>query len=327
MNIGSISLHNKLMLAPMAGITDLPFRRLCRSFGAALATTEMSTTNPSLRNAVKTRRRLDLADESAPRSVQLVGADPVHMAAAARRAVNQGAQIIDINMGCPARKVCRVAAGSALLGDERLVGAILDAVVAAVAVPVTLKIRTGLDTQRRNAVRVARIAEAAGIQAIAIHGRTRACGFQGHAEHATTRLVKTSVDIPVIANGDIDSPEQAARVLTETGADAVMIGRAALGRPWIFRDMAHYLAHGACPKPLAAQERLNCMLDHLREIHTWYGEYSGVRIARKHINWYLGRPALQSILQSRLQQTERTTEQLDLFEDLFHALHDQRLAA
>lgn len=327
MKIGSINLHNKLMLAPMAGITDLPFRRRCRNFGAALATTEMSAANPRLWNTAKTRRRLELTDEPAPRSVQLVGADPAQMAASARRAVDLGAQIIDINMGCPARKVCRVAAGSALLGDERLVGAILGAVVAAVAVPVTLKIRTGLVPESRNAVRIARIAAAAGVQAIAIHGRSRACGFQGRAEHATAGLVKAAVNIPVIANGDINSPEDAARVLADTGADGVMIGRAALGRPWIFRDMAHYLAHGKCPEPLDAQERLNCMLDHLREIHAWYGEYTGVRVARKHINWYLGRPVLQSMLQSRLQQAERAAVQLDLFMDLFHALHDQRLAA
>lgn len=327
MKIGSFSLHNKLMLAPMAGLTDLPFRRRCRNFGAALATTEMSAANPRLWNTAKTRRRLELTDEPAPRSVQLVGADPAQMAASARRAVDQGAQIIDINMGCPARRVCRVAAGSALLGDERLVGAILEVVVAAVAVPVTLKIRTGLVPESRNAVRIACIAEAAGVQAIAIHGRTRACGFQGRAEHATTGLVKAAVNIPVIANGDIDSPEEAVRVLTDTGADGVMIGRAALGRPWIFRDVAHYLAHGECPEPLVAQERLSCMLEHLREIHAWYGEYTGVRVARKHINWYLGRPALQSILQSRLQQTERAAAQLDLFVDLFHALHYQRLAA
>ena len=327
MKIGSINLYNKLMLAPMAGITDLPFRRRCRDFGAARATTEMSAANPRLWNTARTRRRLALTDEPAPRSVQLVGADPAQMAASARRAVDLGAQIIDINMGCPARKVCRVAAGSALLGDERRVGAILEAVVAAVAVPVTLKVRTGLDPERRNAVRVARIAEAAGVQAIAIHGRTRACGFQGRAEHATAGLVKAAVNIPVIVNGDIDTPEEAARVLAETGADGVMIGRAALGRPWIFRDMAHFLTHGEYPKPLDDQERLGRMLDHLRETHAWYGECTGVRIARKHINWYLGRPAAQSILLSRLQQAERADVQLDLFVDLFHALHDLRLAA
>ena len=311
----------------MAGITDRPFRRLCRVFGASLAATEMTLAKPELWISGKTRRRLELKDELAPRTVQIAGADPTRMADAARHAVDLGAQIIDINMGCPARKVCRVAAGSALLGDERLAGRILTRVVEAVSIPVTLKMRTGLVPERKNADRIAGIAEAAGIQAITIHGRTRACGFQGRAEHQTTRKVKESVSIPVIANGDIDSPETAAAVLAETGADGLMIGRAACGKPWLFREIAHYLTHGTYPVPLSNREKLHYMLDHLCDIHAFYGEYSGVRVARKHIGWYLGRPHAQAVLLARIHQAERADIQLNLFTDLFQSIYSGRMAA
>jgi tRNA-dihydrouridine synthase B len=270
----------------MAGVTDRPFRQLCRSLGAGMAVSEMVSSNALLWGSAKTRRRIDHAGEDAPVSVQIAGADPGMMADAARFNVDQGARIIDINMGCPAKKVCNVMAGSALLRDERLVGRILDAVVRAVDVPVTLKIRTGWDPEHRNAPAVARIAEQAGVQALAVHGRTRACAYRGLAEHDTVRTIKSQVTIPVIANGDIDSPERAADVLHHTGADAIMIGRAAQGRPWIFREIGHYLATGQhLPEPAAAEiGRLLC--DHLVNLYEFYGEYIGVRVARKHIAWY-----------------------------------------
>ena len=287
MHIGSYRLGTPLILAPMAGVTDRPFRSLCRRMGAGLAVSEMVTARPELRSSDKTRLRLDHTGEPDPRSVQIAGADPQMLAEAARRNVAEGAQIIDINMGCPAKKVCNKAAGSALLRDEALVERILDAVVAAVDVPVTLKIRTGWCPETRNAVRIAQIAEAAGIQALAVHGRTRACGFRGEAEFDTLRAVKQAVDIPVVANGDIDSAERAASVLRTTGADAVMIGRAAQGRPWIFREIAHYLATGEKLTPLTADEIGAIMLEHLDDLHAFYGEARGYRVARKHIDWYL----------------------------------------
>ena len=255
MRIGAHALSNGLFVAPMAGITDRPFRRLARRFGAALAVSEMVSSRPELRNSRKTRLRRDHAGEPDPISVQIAGADPHMLADAARFNVGEGAQIIDINMGCPAKKVCNVHAGSALLEDEPLVARILDAVIAAVDVPVTLKIRTGPDPRRRNAVRIARIAESAGVQALAIHGRTRACAFEGRAEYETIAEVKAAVRIPVIANGDIESPEDAKRVLEATGADAVMIGRAAQGRPWLFREIAHYLATGERLAAAGARDR------------------------------------------------------------------------
>lgn len=287
MHIGPYRLSHPLILAPMAGVTDRPFRTLCRRLGAGLAVSEMVTARPELRASTKTRLRLDHAGEPVPRSVQIAGADPQMLAEAARVNVAEGAQIVDINMGCPAKKVCSKAAGSALMRDEALVARILDAVVAAVDVPVTLKIRTGWCPETRNAVRIAHIAESAGIQALAVHGRTRACGFRGEAEFDTVRAVKQAVAIPVVANGDIDSPEAAARVLRGTGADAVMIGRAAQGRPWIFREIAHYLATGErLPSPNAGEMEA-IMLEHLDELHDFYGEARGYRVARKHIDWYL----------------------------------------
>jgi len=285
MRIGAHALRNGLFVAPMAGITDRPFRRLARRFGAALAVSEMVSARPELRESRKTRLRLDHAGEPGPVSVQIAGADPQMLAEAARLNVAGGAQIIDINMGCPAKKVCNVHAGSALLEDEALVARILEAVVAAVDVPVTLKIRTGPAPGRRNAVRIARIAEAAGVQALAIHGRTRACAFGGQAEYESIAEVKSRVRIPVIANGDVHTPEDAKRVLEATGADGVMVGRAAQGRPWLFREIAHYLATGERLAPPAAREIGAVLVEHLDGLYDLYGGEHGARVARKHIGW------------------------------------------
>jgi len=279
-------LANNLVVAPMAGVTDRPFRMLCKALGAGYAISEMVASNPALRHTEKSKRRIDHSGEAAPIAVQIAGADPQMLAEAARYNVQHGAQVIDINMGCPAKKVCNAAAGSALLANEPLVGAILAAVVAAVDVPVTLKIRTGPTPGSRNAVAIARLAEDAGVQALTVHGRTRACAFVGTVEYDTIAAVKRAVSIPVIANGDIDTPERAAAVLAHTGADAVMIGRAAQGRPWIFREIAHFLATGMhLPAPTVAEARA-LILDHLADHHAFYGEDAGVRIARKHLGWY-----------------------------------------
>ncbi|HEU5177461.1 MAG TPA: tRNA dihydrouridine synthase DusB [Burkholderiales bacterium] len=285
MRIGAHALRNGLFVAPMAGITDRPFRRLARRFGAALAVSEMVSARPELRESRKTRLRLDHAGEPGPVSVQIAGADPQMLAEAARLNVAGGAQIIDINMGCPAKKVCNVQAGSALLENEALVVRILEAVVAAVEVPVTLKIRTGPAPERRNALRIARIAEAAGIQALAIHGRTRACAFNGSAEYDTIAEVKSYLRIPVIANGDVQTPEDAKRVLELTGADGVMIGRAAQGKPWFFREVAHFLATGERLAPPPAREIGEVLVEHLDGLYDLYGGEHGARVARKHIGW------------------------------------------
>lgn len=287
MHLAGFDLRNNVFLAPMAGVTDRPFRQLAKRLGAGLAVSEMVTSNALLYATEKTRRRTDHHGEDGPIAVQIAGADPATMAAAARHNVAQGAQIIDINMGCPAKKVCNVAAGSALMRDEALVTRILEAVVAAVPdTPVTLKCRTGWDGDRRNALAVARIAEASGIRALAIHGRTRAQRFTGVAEYDTIAEVKSRIGIPVIANGDIDSARKARRVLDHTGADAVMIGRAAQGRPWIFREIEHHLATGAeLPPPPVREIHLVCRA-HLEDLYAFYGETAGVRIARKHIGWY-----------------------------------------
>ena len=290
MQLGAHLLRNGLFVAPMAGVTDRPFRALCRRFGAGLAISEMVSARPELRATRKSRLRREHEGEmrgsAGPVSVQIVGGDPRMMAEAARFNADEGAQIIDINMGCPAKKVCNVAAGSALLSDEALVARILEAVVGAVDVPVTLKIRTGPDPARRNAVRVARIAEQSGIRLLAVHGRTRACGFRGQAEFETTAAVKAAVRIPVIANGDIGTPEEARRVLEQTRADGVMIGRAAHGRPWIFRELLHFLNNNRkIPSPSAPEMRA-VVLEHLEGLYALYGEALGVRVARKHIGWY-----------------------------------------
>jgi tRNA-dihydrouridine synthase B len=289
MRIGSFELPNRVFAAPMAGVTDRPYRQLCKQLGAGYAVSEMAASNPRLWASEKTARRLNHDGEREPKAVQLAGADPAMLAEAARFNVERGAQIIDINMGCPAKKVCSVACGSALLRDEALVARILDAVVAAVApynVPVTLKYRTGWDPASRNALRIAALAEQAGVAMLTLHGRTRACGYTGQAEYRTIAAVKQAVSIPVVANGDIDSPGKARDVLAATGADAVMIGRAAQGRPWIFREIDHFLRTGTLlPPPLTEEVRV-LLLAHLEDHYRFYGDVLGLRSARKHIIWY-----------------------------------------
>ncbi len=286
MQIGKHILKNNLVVAPMAGVTDRPFRQLCKKMGAGLAVSEMVTSNSLLYGSEKTRRRANHEGEVDPISVQIAGADPKMMAEAAKYNVDNGAQIIDINMGCPAKKICNVMAGSALLKDEPLVSQILKAVVAAVDVPVTLKIRTGWDKNNRNAVTVAKMAEDIGVQALAMHGRTRACAYLGDAEYDTIAAVKQAINIPLIANGDITTPEKAKYVIEYTGADAVMIGRAAQGRPWIFREIEHYLATGTHLLPPTVEEIHTVMLEHINDLYGFYGEIAGMRVARKHISWY-----------------------------------------
>jgi len=285
--IGPYTLSNGLILAPMAGVTDQPFRQLCRRLGAGLVVSEMVTADMSLWNSRKSRLRMVHAGDPEPRSVQIAGGDAQMLAAAARANVEAGAQIIDINMGCPAKKVCNKAAGSALLRDEALVAEILEAVVAAVDVPVTLKIRTGWDRDNRNGLAVARIAEQSGITALAVHGRTRADLYTGEAEYDTIASIKQAVSIPVFANGDITSPVKAAEVLRHTGADGLLIGRAAQGRPWIFREVEHYLRTGEFLPAPQLEEVERILLDHLAALHEFYGDVMGVRIARKHVGWYL----------------------------------------
>jgi tRNA-dihydrouridine synthase B len=295
MRIGPHIIEPRVVLAPMAGITDKPFRQLARRMGAGLAVSEMTIAEARLWDTRKSRHRMDHAGEAGPVSVQLAGYDPAMLAEAARHNAGLGADIIDINMGCPAKKVCNVASGSALLRDEALVARILEAVVAAVDVPVTLKIRTGYSRDARNAVAVARIAESAGIAALAVHGRTREDHFTGEAEHDTAAAVKAAVRIPVVVNGDIGSPERAREVLAGTGADAVMIGRAARGRPWLFREVAAHLAGLPVPAPPSGDELRDIVLGHLDAMHAFYGEGQGVRIARKHLGWYAeGRPGGQA---------------------------------
>ena len=324
MKIGPYTLPNNLILAPMAGVTDRPFRQLCREQGAGLVVSEMVSSNALLWGSEKTRRRIDHEGEGEPVSVQIAGAVPDQMAEAARFNVDHGAQIIDINMGCPAKKVCNVMAGSALLQDEALVGRILDAVVAAVDVPVTLKIRTGWDPEHKNAVRIARIAEQAGIQALAVHGRTRACAYRGEAEHDTVRDIKSAVSIPVIANGDITTPERAEQVLQQTGADAVMIGRAAQGRPWIFREILRYRETGQhlpAPQP---SEICALLTGHLQNLYAFYGEYTGVRVARKHIAWYSKGQRDGTAFRRQINQVESATAQLARVHAFFEQLSEQQ---
>ncbi len=294
MIIGSHQFENNLILAPMAGISDRPFRQLCKDMGAAIAVSEMISANPTLRDTRKSKLRMDFDGETGLRWVQIAGSEPEVMAEAAKYNVEKGADIIDINMGCPVKKVCRKAAGSALLADEGLVEEICQAVVSAVDVPVTLKIRTGMEPANKNALAIAKIAERGGIAALTIHGRTRAEKFLGSAEHDTTREVRDKTDITLIANGDINSPEKAKSILEHTQADALMIGRAAQGRPWIFREIEHYLKSGIKQNPLSYAEILEIMLNHVRALHVFYGDWQGVKIARKHIGWYLkNHPAIQ----------------------------------
>ena len=286
--IGPYRLANKVFVAPMAGVTDRPFRKLCKQLGAGHAVSEMAASNPRLWDTIKSSRRIDHTGEPEPKTVQIAGGDAAMLAECARFNVDRGAQIIDINMGCPAKKVCNAAAGSALLADEDLVARILDAVVASVPVPVTLKFRTGPHRQARNALAIAAIAERAGIAMLSLHGRTRADGFNGDAEYDTIAAVKAAVRIPVVANGDIDSPERAAAVLAKTGADAVMVGRAAQGRPWIFREIAHYLEHGTHRAAPTIGEVRGLLAAHLEDHYAFYGAFTGLRTARKHIGWYVG---------------------------------------
>lgn len=328
MQIGPYALKNKLIVAPMAGVTDRPFRQLCKHMGAGMAVSEMVSSNSLLWGSEKTRRRASHEGEVAPISVQIAGADPKMMADAARYNVDQGAQIIDINMGCPAKKICNVMAGSALLQNETLVGKILDAVTHAVDIPVTLKIRTGWDTQQKNAVTVARIAENAGIQALAIHGRTRACAYRGEAEYDTIAEVKASTKkIPIIANGDITTPEKAKQVIEYTRADAIMIGRAAQGRPWIFREIDYYFRTGKYLPPPEVAEIHQVLISHLHDLYQFYGEYSGVRIARKHISWYTKGLIGSAAFRHAMNQLQTMDEQLAATNAFFYQLanYGQRL--
>ncbi len=301
----------------MAGITDRPFRQLCRETGADTAASEMISANPLLLKSDKTRLRLDHSGEVSPRIVQIAGGDPRLLADMARYNVDNGAEVIDINMGCPAKKVCNTLAGSALLRDENLVARLLEAVTGAVNVPVTLKIRTGWDPASKNAVRIARLAEIAGIRRLAVHGRTRACGYGGEAEYDTIAEVKSRVSIPVIANGDIDSPRKAAAVLHRTAADGVMIGRAAQGNPWIFREIRHYIATGEYMEPPSVDEIAGVMQAHLEALYSFYGEYKGVRIARKHIGWYCSRLPAADTLRSGANRAGSCDEQLRIVRNYF----------
>ena len=307
-NIGPYQIQNQTVLAPMAGVTDLPFRRLCRKMGAGLVVSEMVAADPNTWSTRKSRLRVQFGDEPAPRSVQIAGYDPQMMAEAALFNVQLGAEIIDINMGCPAKKVCKRAAGSALLQNPELVESILTAVVSAVDVPVTLKIRTGWDRQNRNAKTIARIAEDSGVAALAVHGRTKACRFVGEVEYDTIAKVVGAVSIPVLANGDITDPQRAVSVLKHTGAAAVMIGRAAQGNPWIFNQINHFLKYDQPLSPPSMEECSQVMSEHLLALHEFYGETGGVRISRKHIGWYIN-PLPGGKEFTRVFNTLETTEQ------------------
>jgi tRNA-dihydrouridine synthase B len=317
LKIGSFELPSPFVLAPMAGITDAPFRRLCRQFGAGMTTSEMTTADTSLWQTPKSRFRLDLDLDAEPVAVQIAGSEPDQLALAARACVERGAQIIDINMGCPAKKVCNKAAGSALLRDEALVRNILDAVVAAVGVPVTLKYRTGWDREHRNAVQIGKIAEDAGVVSLAIHGRTRADRYRGEAEYETIARVKEAVEIPVIANGDITTPEKSLEVLRLTNCDGLMIGRAAQGRPWIFRELLAAIDPTVESPHLGKQDLRDIMLGHLDELHRFYGEHTGVRVARKHLTWYCENLDDAEEFRHRVVRVESASEQIQLTRQYF----------
>ncbi len=320
MNYLGFRLRNNLFVAPMAGVTDRPFRQLCKKLGAGLAVSEMVTSNSLLYGSAKTRRRADHAGEVAPIAVQIAGSDPAMMAEAAKYNVDRGAQIIDINMGCPAKKVCNVMAGSALMKDEPLVAKILDTVVAAVpGTPVTLKFRTGWNRENKNAPAIARIAEDCGIKAVAIHGRTRADQYMGEAEYDTIALVKTLVSIPVIANGDISSPQKAKHVLDHTKADGLMIGRAAQGKPWLFREIEHFLATGELLPPPRVTEIHRILKEHLADLYAFYGEETGAKIARKHIGWYTKGIAGAARFRHAMNQLTTMGEQLAATDEFFDA--------
>lgn len=317
LKIGNYQLKNNLIVAPMAGVTDRPFRELCLRYGAGMAVSEMMSSNPKVWKTSKSQQRMVHEGESGIRSVQIAGADPQLMAEAAQFNVNNGAQIIDINMGCPAKKVNKKLAGSALLQHPELIEDILKAVVNAVDVPVTLKTRTGWDTDNRNCVQIAKIAEDCGIQALALHGRTRACMYKGEAEYKHIKAAKQAVSIPVIANGDIDSPEKAKFVLEYTGADALMIGRPAQGRPWIFNEILHYLENGTTMDPLPISEVKDIMLGHVNALHEFYGEFLGPRIARKHVGWYLKEHEQASEFRRTFNAFEAGDLQLEALEGFF----------
>lgn len=325
MFIGSHRLKNNLVLAPMAGVTDQPFRLLCRELGAGLVISEMITSNPALFHTRKTQLRLTNKGEPEPRAVQIAGAVPKQMAEAAVFNVQHGAEIIDINMGCPAKKVCNLMAGSALLRDEQLVADILESVVNAVSVPVTLKIRTGWDKENRNALNIANIAESSGIQALTVHGRTRACAFTGVAEHETAGEIKARVNIPVIANGDITTPEVASEILKTYGVDGIMIGRAAQGNPWIFREIRHFLETGETLESPSSLEVSDTLIRHVQHLHRFYGEIQGVRIARKHIAWYCKQQHNANAFRSVINRVEESEEQIDVIKNYFEG--QQTLAA
>ena len=325
MQIGPHSLPNRLFVAPMAGVTDRPFRQLCRGFGAGYAVSEMVTSRRDLWHTLKTSRRADHTGEPGPIAVQIAGTDAAMMAEAARYNIDHGAQIIDINMGCPAKKVCNKWAGSALMQDEALALSIVEAVVAACAphgVPVTLKMRTGWCARVKNALGIARAAESAGVQMVTVHGRTREQGYKGVAEYDTIAAVKAALKIPVVANGDIDSPEKASAVLRATGADALMIGRAAQGRPWIFREVAHFLATGQHLAPPLVLEVRRALLDHLHDHYGLYGEFSGVRSARKHIGWYVRALPGGEDFRRRMNLVDSAAVQWQLVADYFEELAD-----
>ena len=325
MQIGPHSLPNRLFVAPMAGVTDRPFRQLCRGFGAGYAVSEMVTSRRDLWHTLKTSRRADHTGEPGPIAVQIAGTDAAMMAEAARYNIDRGAQIIDINMGCPAKKVCNKWAGSALMQDEALALQIIEAVVAACAphgVPVTLKMRTGWCAQVKNALNIARAAESAGVQMVTVHGRTREQGYKGAAEYATIAAVKAALRIPVVANGDIDSPHKAQAVLRATGADALMIGRAAQGRPWVFREIAHYLHTGALLAPPLVLEVRRALLAHLQDHYGLYGEFTGVRSARKHIGWYVRDLPGGDAFRARMNGIDSAPLQWQLVADYFEELAD-----
>ena len=327
MNIGPHSLRNNVFVAPMAGVTDRPFRQLCKQLGAGYAVSEMAASDPRLWQSEKTSRRTNHDGEMEPKAVQIAGADPAMLADCAKHNVDRGAQVIDINMGCPVKKVCNSWCGSALLQNEKLVGRILDAVVNAVDVPVTLKFRTGWNRENKNALAIAAMAEQSGIAMLTLHGRTRADGYSGEAEYETIAAVKAAVKIPVVANGDITTPERAKHVLTVTGADAVMIGRAAQGRPWIFREIDHFLRTGThLPAPMVAEVQ-ELMLEHLQAHYAFYGEYLGVRTARKHIGWYVRDLPEGEQFRQRMNRLEDTQLQWNAVRDFFEsqAAYGERL--
>ncbi len=326
MHIGNFQLDNPLILAPMAGVTDQPFRQLCKQLGAGMTVSEMITADPRLWNSKKSRLRRVHQGEVGIRSVQIAGTEPEIMALAAQHNVEHGAQVIDINMGCPAKKVCKKAAGSALLQDPKLVASILEAVVNSVEVPVTLKIRTGQDHERRNGIEIAQIAEESGVKALAIHGRTRADKFMGEAEFETIAKIKQSVSIPIIANGDIDTPEKAKKVLDYTRADGLMIGRAAQGKPWIFREIWHYLQTGEYLAAPDWQEIQQILLQHIQGLYQLYGEVMGPRIARKHVSWYLQEQADGKEFRRTFNKIEDGTTQIKTLNHYFEQKQQARAA-